>query len=63
MPPEVDLMVRAALLANLPPAGSVWSEAERRTWLLIAMAVFELVYEHDEPQENPGRLAVGQGSL
>lgn len=52
MYPEVDLLVRAALLANLPSAGSIWSEAERRKWLLIAMAVFELVYEDDEQQQK-----------
>jgi hypothetical protein len=48
MTSELDLMIRAALLANLPRAGSVWSEEERQEWLRLAEIVFRLVYEDEQ---------------
>ena len=62
MQAELDLLIRAALLANLPRSGSVWPEEERQEWLRFAEMIFKLVYE-DEQQENPGRSVIGRGSL
>jgi hypothetical protein len=62
MQAELDLLIRAALLANLPRSGSIWPEEERQEWLRFAETLFKLVYE-DEQQENPGRSASGRGSL
>jgi hypothetical protein len=61
MSAELDLLIRAALLANLPRSGSVWPEEERQEWQRFAETIFKLVYE-DEQQENPGRLARDRGS-
>jgi hypothetical protein len=44
MQAELDLLIRAALLANLPRSGSVWPEQERQEWLQLAEAIFEMVY-------------------
>jgi hypothetical protein len=64
MTAELDLMIRAALLANLPRAGSVWPEEERQEWLRLAETIFKLVYEDDKAlrKQNPGRRQDGRGS-
>jgi hypothetical protein len=45
MQAELDLLIRAALLANLPRSGSVWPEEDRQEWLRLADTIFKLVYE------------------
>jgi hypothetical protein len=61
MQAELDLLIRAALLANLPRAGSVWSEEERQEWLRLAEAIFEMVYQNGRPsvlrEINPGAMS------
>ena len=43
MQAELDLLIRAALLANLPRSGAVWPEPDRQEWLLFAETLFKLV--------------------
>jgi hypothetical protein len=45
MQAELDLLIRATLLANLPRSGSIWPEEERQEWLRLADTIFKLVYE------------------
>jgi hypothetical protein len=64
MSAELDLLIRAALLANLPRSGSVWPEKERQEWLRFAETLFKLVFEdgdrsEDSPQQARRTLAVG----
>lgn len=39
--------VLAALIAKLPPGGSVWPMKKRSAWLELMWRTFELVYEFD----------------
>ena len=43
MQAELDLLIRAALLANLPRSGSVWPKEERKVAAVCEM-LFKLVY-------------------
>ena len=43
MQAELELLIRAALLANLPRSGSVWPEQKRQEWLRLAEMIFKLV--------------------
>jgi hypothetical protein len=48
MQAKLDLLIRAALLVNLPRSGSVWPEEERQ-WLRLAEAIFEMAYQDGRP--------------
>ena len=52
MQAELDLLIRAALLANLPRSGSVWPEEKRKEWLRLAETIFMLVYYVDEQEHE-----------
>ena len=56
MQAEMNLLIRAALLANLPRSGSVWPEEERQEWLRFAETLFKLVYwDEDRAENKPAR--------
>ena len=55
MQAELDLLIHAALLANLPRSGSIWPEQERQEWFQLAEAIFEMVYRAGDHSENKPR--------
>lgn len=45
-PPDLHPFVQG-LLRELPPAGNVWPEAQRKLWLDTAASIFKMIYKDD----------------
>ena len=45
------------LIAVLPPAGSIWPQAEREQWFALARAIFAIVYPEPRVTSETDRAA------
>jgi hypothetical protein len=43
--------IHRGLYESLPPAGSVWPEAERQKWLAVAEASFKILYPSPKQEQ------------
>jgi hypothetical protein len=51
-PPNLHPFVQG-LLKELPKAGDVWPEAQRKLWLDTAASIFKMIYKDAAPSTLP----------